>query len=708
MAPTKPVQAENKLDMEAVAALLVACAAGLAIRTVSLSRHGFHLRDNNPYFNYRITEHLVTHGSGDFHDWYDHNSWYPFGRDVASTTNSGLPMLTAGLFQALTFCSLNVDLKTLCIYMPLLFTVISILAVYKLVKDIKGGWAGITSAYLVALCPGLAGRTLAGAYDGECMGIALMLWTFYFWNQSLKTGSIQDGLISAVSYIILGLSWGGHVYVINLLALHTFTLALLGRFGRNIYMSYSVTFALGAFVFSSNFAPNMGFERLCRLEFLFPAVIFAFCQVLAASHVSRQPSDKASIRDGLGTIQVLLSLFFVLGGLFLFFKYDLLTPFSPRSLFLSRPFGFDEVIRQTNPLLVSPGNVVPATWASFYLDLEMLMALLPVGVYFLMKEDPSDAEILVILYAASSLYGTGAVVRFMVVLAPAASILGGIAITSIAESYGANLFSSQGHSKKGKDIKSVAAWKQESYEYSLAVIGSLGLLTLLFTLHSVWVNSEHYSTSPLAVILRKGKSKMQLRDFETSFEWIKNNTPEDAKILAWWDHGYRISTLANRTTICDGALINTTHVAKVAQALVGTEAVAYSALRDLQADYVFVVFGGFVGFAADDLGKIPWMIRAAKTLPSSTIDEADYYTSKNQLRFDSRGSPALLNSLLYKLSFHRFGNVLTSKTQGIGFDKVRKVEIGNKHFDLDSVEEVFTSENWLVRIYKVKHLGNRG
>ncbi len=41
------------------------------------------------------------------------------------------------------------------------------------------------------------------------------------------------------------------------------------------------------------------------------------------------------------------------------------------------------------------------------------------------------------------------------------------------------------------------------------------------------------------------------------------------------------------------------------------------------------------------------------------------------------------------------------------FDRTRHVEIGNKNFDLQHVEEAYTTEHWIVRIYKVKKLSNR-
>lgn len=42
-----------------------------------------------------------------------------------------------------------------------------------------------------------------------------------------------------------------------------------------------------------------------------------------------------------------------------------------------------------------------------------------------------------------------------------------------------------------------------------------------------------------------------------------------------------------------------------------------------------------------------------------------------------------------------------------GFDRTRNAEIGNKDIKFKHLEEAFTSEHWLVRIYKVKAPDNR-
>lgn len=42
-----------------------------------------------------------------------------------------------------------------------------------------------------------------------------------------------------------------------------------------------------------------------------------------------------------------------------------------------------------------------------------------------------------------------------------------------------------------------------------------------------------------------------------------------------------------------------------------------------------------------------------------------------------------------------------------GYDRTRNAEIGNKNIRLEHLEEAYTTEHWLVRIYRVKKPGNR-
>ncbi|KAJ2606969.1 oligosaccharyl transferase stt3 subunit [Coemansia sp. RSA 1804] len=55
------------------------------------------------------------------------------------------------------------------------------------------------------------------------------------------------------------------------------------------------------------------------------------------------------------------------------------------------------------------------------------------------------------------------------------------------------------------------------------------------------------------------------------------------------------------------------------------------------------------------------------------------------------------------MSYYRFNEVMG----GRAFDRVRKQQLPSS-VTLDSFEEAYTTENWMVRIYRVKDLDNLG
>lgn len=93
-----------------------------------------------------------------------------------------------------------------------------------------------------------------------------------------------------------------------------------------------------------------------------------------------------------------------------------------------------------------------------------------------------------------------------------------------------------------------------------------------------------------------------------------------------------------------------------------TEDKAYEIMRELDVDYVLVIFGGLVGYASDDINKFLWMVRiGGSTDKGKHIKEQDYYTSTGEFRIDKEGSPVLLNCLMYKMCYYRFGSVYTEQ-----------------------------------------------
>lgn len=72
--------------------------------------------------------------------------------------------------------------------------------------------------------------------------------------------------------------------------------------------------------------------------------------------------------------------------------------------------------------------------------------------------------------------------------------------------------------------------------------------------------------------------------------------------MSWWDYGYQITAMANRTILVDNNTWNNTHISRVGQAMSSGEDEAYEIMRELDVDYVLVIFGGVVGYSSD--GKL--------------------------------------------------------------------------------------------------------
>ena len=79
--------------------------------------------------------------------------------------------------------------------------------------------------------------------------------------------------------------------------------------------------------------------------------------------------------------------------------------------------------------------------------------------------------------------------------------------------------------------------------------------------------------------------------------------------MSWWDYGYQITGMANRTVLVDNNTWNNTHIATVGRAFASTEKIGYETAKKLDAKYVLVLYGGMSHYSGDDISKFLWMIR---------------------------------------------------------------------------------------------------
>ncbi|CAD7673357.1 unnamed protein product [Nyctereutes procyonoides] len=381
------------------------------------------------------------------------------------------------------------------------------------------------------------------------------------------------------------------------------------------------------------------------------------------------------------------------------------------------------------PIIASVSEHQPTTWVSFFFDLHILVCTFPAGLWFCIK-NINDERVFVALYAISAVYFAGVMVRLMLTLTPVVCMLSAIAFSNVFEHYLGDDMKRENppvedssdeddkrnpgnlYDKAGKVRKHVT--EQEKTEEGLgpnikSIVTMLMLMLLMmFAVHCTWVTSNAYS-SPSVVLASYNHDGTRniLDDFREAYFWLRQNTDEHARVMSWWDYGYQIAGMANRTTLVDNNTWNNSHIALVGKAMSSNESAAYKIMRSLDVDYVLVIFGGVIGYSGDDINKFLWMVRIAEGEHPKDIRESDYFTPQGEFRVDKAGSPTLLNCLMYKMSYYRFGEMQLDFRTPPGFDRTRNAEIGNKDIKFKHLEEAFTSEHWLVRIYKVKAPDNR-
>lgn len=662
-------------------------------RLYSVLRYESVIHEFDPYFNFRSTKYLVNEGIYNFINWFDDASWYPLGRIVGGTIYPGL-MVTAGVvYWLLNALNITVNIRNVCVLLAPWFASNTALVTYFLTKEVKNTSAGLVAAALIAIVPGYISRSVAGSFDNEGIAIFTLLLTYYLWIKAVNTGSLYWAAWCVLGYFYMVSAWGGYIFIINLIALYTLVLLITGRYSNRLYVAYSTYYVLGTLI--SMQISFVGFQAVQSSEHMAALGVFGVLQLHAALHWVRAHLSADSytkfFRGSIVIVAAASALVLVLAT-----ATGYVSPWTGRFYSMLDPTYAKEHI----PIIASVSEHQPTTWASYFFDLHILTFLFPAGLYFCFNK-LTDANIFIICYGITAVYFSGVMVRLMLVLAPVACVLGAIAVSSTLETY-ARFIKPGAKSSKGATVE-YPAQKQIAY----VMLAGVAIMLVFYTFHCTWVTSEAYS-SPSIVLAAKQHdgSRLIFDDFREAYRWLNFNTPEDARIMSWWDYGYQISAMGNRTILVDNNTWNNSHIAQVGKAFASSEENAYAIMRQLDVDYVLVIFGGLTGYASDDINKFLWMVRIAGSTDPN-IREPDYFTKQGEFRIDSEGSPVLLNCLMYKLCFYRFGDVYTEHGKPPGYDRVRNVEIGNKDFKLNYLDEVYTSQHWLVRIYKVRDLENR-
>ncbi len=635
------------------------------------------LNEFDPYYQFILTRYMVNHGL--FSPYYpapgytEHQLWYPTGLDMTHSL-PGLPMLTAAIYDVISFFGVNVDLMAFASFMPAIIGTITCLLLYILGKDYAGKPAGLLAALFLALAPGYLQRTSLGFYDTEVPGIfSLVLFSLLFLRANESNRSLRSALLytlgSSLTLAFFVLSWGAAYYLTGLVSLFVFVLLILKRYTPRLLLTYSITFGIG-FLIATKWQ-QISLSYLTTVAVLPVAGVFL---LLVLAEVLR---NNISIRTKLTlTAAMVIAL---VGGFVVLWVFGDVGSISAKFYSILDPF-----LRSANPLIESVAEHRISTWGNMYIDMGISLLFFIVGLYFTLR-NPTNKNVFLMLFGLTALYAGASMVRILAVFAPAFALLAGMGVVSLLKPFFTLL-----REAPRIVVKTKRGLARVSKEYSgIAIFLVFIILTtnLAFTPQNGGMPRVYGSAFvPLAISassLPVGGASLQtpVDEWTDMLSWTQNNLNSGTVVCAWWDYGYWLGILGNVTTLADNATVNATQIENIGYIFMANETQSLKMLKQYNATYILVFVTLYIGsssttgtYVADfgqwgDEAKWSWMARISGGAVNRFVNESfmdNTYNWTDETHFGSSGTSGWVwndagtNSTVYKLMSYakdRWGEV---------------------------------------------------
>lgn len=157
-------------------------------------------------------------------------------------------MFTSGFIQyILHLLNISINVRNMCVFLAPLFAANTVIATFFLVKECtKQTNTALLASALIGLVPSYVSRSVGGSYDYEAVAIFALILTFYFWVKSVNTGSIYWSCICALTYFYMVSSWGGYIFIINIIPIYVVVMVFIGRYSSRLYVAYSIFYTVGS------------------------------------------------------------------------------------------------------------------------------------------------------------------------------------------------------------------------------------------------------------------------------------------------------------------------------------------------------------------------------------------------------------------------------------------------------------------------------
>jgi dolichyl-diphosphooligosaccharide--protein glycosyltransferase len=550
--------------------------------------------------------------------------------------------------------------------------------------------SALIAGFIMSVVPAHMMRSIGGGYDNESVAMTAMTMTFYLWTRTLRGDKYVltwktwiMGALTGVSYFYMVAVWGGYVFVLNLIGAHAGLLFLFGRYSTKLYRAYTAFYLIGTALAIQ--VPVVGMTPLKSLEQLGPGVVFLGFQVIEFVESIKRRRN-LSVRDTWKLrVKVFCIAFLVfIAAVLLLNSYDYFGPISSRVRAL-----FVKHTKTGNPLVDSVAEHQPAQKGTYSQYLGSTAKYAPFGFLMVAFRHFHDSSSFLLVYGLATYYFSFKMVRLILLTSPVASVLAGMFLGRIMGIFLYNIFGfipSLFHMMEldddenvdtrenavNQNKKSSSKSKKKKQSVSEKVVVEKNILSKIMTHRSTLFMmsfgllggyvfqqqmvaagksfySESYNLSEQLSnpsILMKGRLKsgkeVIIDDYRECYWWIRDNTPPDARIMAWWDYGYQLTAIANRTTIADGNTWNHEHIALLGRILTNSEKEGHRIARHM-ADYILVWSGG----GGDDVAKSPHLRRIANSVYRHLCPDDPVCTNFGFTKYGP--SQAMQESLLYKL-----------------------------------------------------------
>jgi len=627
------------------------------------------LNEFDPYYQFSLTNKMVQDGllspylENNGQGWINYQQWYPGGLDMSMSLPS-LPMTAAVLYTIVSWLGVNVDLMAFCSMVPVIFGTLSCLLIYFVGKDMSGKSVGLFAALFLALAPSFLQRTALGFFDTEVLGIVgLLLFTLLFLRAIDKNRTLRSSLIYsagaglALAYFIG--AWGAAYYLLGLALLFIFVLVLLKRYDQRLLLSYSLTFGLGLGI-----AVNIPYISLNYLTSAIVLPIAAMFILLCIMEVLRH-----DVSERTKVLLAGISLAAIVGGFVILWQLGYMENIAGKFISVLDPF-----VRSAAPLIESVAEHRISAWGNIYYELGLGIVFFLAGLYFTLR-NPTNRNIFLLLFGATSLYFAASMVRLLVILAPAFGLIAAIGILGVLKPFYTLL-----KETPQLAIKSKRRIARVSKEYSGIVVFLVFMLlvtNLAFSPQSGGVPRVYGSAySPLTITassLPIGGDHLSgpAEEWLDMLSWTRNNLQSTTVVCSWWDYGYWLSIMGNVTTLADNATVNSTQIENLGFIFMAPENQSMAMLEQYNAKYILVFTTLGLSSSSDgsyyitrsvgygDEGKWSWMARISGQARDRLIqqgyiseeaawtDEADFgaYNNNGVWEWNDAGT----NSTVYKL-----------------------------------------------------------